>query len=168
MNKLQEVIIKGLKNYYGDSLTVPTLSTEAEARAFIQANSSDIFYGASGLISGIFVSNKDLLIDETHELYNEELIALELGIDYDVNMGLIDIWDDRFNEIFYYKANGLEVPAEYLEKVRKADEEYNKRMEEEAKYYEELERLACDNYSDYEDVYYPGDDYETDYINSLE
>ena len=75
-----------------------------------------------------------------------------------------------FSERDFYRVNNLEIPEELKQKWEEADKKFQEYIEEELRLEEELERKAMelldqDNPYDY---YSPGDDFEEDWIRSLE
>lgn len=161
MNKLQVIIIKAMQDYYGDKIIVPDNMTLDEAVDFICSNGDDLSWGCGRGLSGVFLAGK--LIASESEYSEEELYSAFGG-----ELESCDFLDIDFNCYDYYKINNTE-PTPYTPEEIKAMEEYTRQQELEQeemdRYYDEL----LTNYEgDYVDVYCPGDDFETDWINSLE
>lgn len=167
-NYVQEMLIKGLKEHFGENLILPEFNSEEDVRNFIQQYSDNFVWIYDGLYIDYRtkVNIPDSFFGETG--LEETELSIELGLE-----SMADILDFDFSERDFYKINNLEVPEELINKWKKQDEEYEKqREEEEANYWkeqEEIERLYWEQESRASlNTYNPGDDFETDWINSLE
>lgn len=164
MNKIQETLIKGLKEYFNNDLVVPEFKSEEDARNFIQKYTDKFVL----IYDGLYIDYKTKInINEEFldEFLDETPLSIELGISC-----ICDIWDDMFSERDFYRVNNLEIPEELKQKWEEADKKFQEYIEEELRLEEELERKAMelldqDNPYDY---YSPGDDFEEDWIRSLE
>lgn len=162
MNNLQIALINALKEFYGEDLYVPESMNVEEARDFINDHGDEITEAYDKYFGGgMFVAGK--LIMSENEFSEEELIEA-FG-----EMNRFDYFDIDFCCYDYYTINNFKLNEEQLEDQRKMIEEINRKLEEEERQMLEYEDyLAKHAYDDLYNEYNPGDDFETDWIRSLE